>query len=143
MNADTGRYARITHRLATAVSSEEDDASRELAGVLERRIVESIAVDCAPFVTSDLMSERLMQAVGALAEHDVLLRVGDTAVKIERCFCQLDACEHPSALLGRLLCVAVESIITHEGRRALGPVGAFGRPGYTKRASMNAPRLRS
>ena len=75
VNADSARYARITHRLALGVSSEDDEASQALAELLERRIVESIAIECAPHVTSDLMSERLAQAVAALREHDIALRL--------------------------------------------------------------------
>ena len=56
VNANSARYARITHRLALGVLSQEDEASQALAELLERRIVESLANECAPHVTSDLMS---------------------------------------------------------------------------------------
>jgi hypothetical protein len=143
MNADTGRYARITHRLANSVASEDDEASQALALLLERRIIESIVVECAPRVTSDLRSERMTQAVTALTEQGVPLRLEGEGAVAEGCFCVSDSCTHAQTLLGRLLGVAVESIITREGRRALRPVGVFDPPGYTKRASMNASRLRS
>ena len=119
MNANAARYARITHRLALGVSSEDDEASQALAELLGRRIVESVAIECAPHVTSDLMSERLTQAVAALREYDIALRLQDGGIVVEACFCGSDACSHVTALLQRLLGVAVESIITNEGQRAL------------------------
>ena len=143
MNADSARYVRITHRLALGVSSEEDEASQALAQLLERRIIDSIALECAPQVTSDLLSERLQQAVAALREHGIILAVSDAEIAVEACFCQTDGCKHASALLGRLLGVAVESIITNEGQSALVLLGAVDASSYTETASMNASRLRS
>ena len=118
------RYERITQRLAHGAASAEDESSLALAAVLERRIIESFIDECALHVTSDLLSERTSQAVAALSEHSVTLRIADGAVVVERCFCEADACGHPVPLLGRLLGVGIESIITNEGQRALRIVGA-------------------
>ena len=143
VNADSARYVRITQSLALAVSAEDNEASQALAKLLERRVVDSIAHECAPLVTSDLLSERVVQAIVALHEYGIELEVADSGIVVERCFCESDACSHAAALLERLLGVAVESIITNEGQSALSAVGVIDAAGYTEHASMNASRLRS
>jgi hypothetical protein len=143
VNADSARYVRITQRLALGVSSEDDVESQALAELLERRVVDSIALECAPLVTSDLLSERVLQAIAALEEHGVELAVADSGIAVERCFCESDACSHAGALLERLLGVAFESIITNEGWSALSAVGLIDAASYTEDASRNASRLRS
>jgi len=142
-NADTGRYARITRRLALGAASSDDESSQALAELLQRRIVESIASDCATNVTSDLLSERLTQAVEALGRHGIALRIGDGAVVVERCFCESETCGHPASLLTQLAGCEFESIITDEGTAALRVVGAFDSQAYTREASTSALRLRS
>src|SRR5258708_5421612 len=124
MNAETSRYTRITHRLALGASAEDDEESQALAELLHRRILESIAIESAPHVTSGLLSQRLAQAVAALSEHGIVLRVTDAGIQVERCFCELHACDHPRALLERLLGVSIESIIVNKDQRALQLLGA-------------------
>lgn len=143
MNADTARYARITHRLALGVSSDDDDASQALAELLQRRIVESIAIDCEPYVTSDLLSARLAQALAALSEHSVRLHVTDGGIAVDGCFCESEACEHPQALLQRLLGAEIEPITTQDGRRVLRVVGVLDAASYTEDTSRTISRLRS
>ena len=115
-NHDTARYARITHRLALGAASSEDESSQALAELLQRRIVESIAADCTPHVTSDLLSERLAQAVSALGRHGIAMRIDDGGIVIERCFCESDVCGHPETLLTRLVGIEIEPIKT-SGRK--------------------------
>ena len=143
MNADTARYARITNRLALGVSSDDDDVSQELAELLQRRIVESIAVECAPYVTSNLLSVRLVQAVAALSEHGIAMYVTDAGVLVEGCFCESDACGHATALLQRLLGEGIEPITTQDGRRVLRILGALDAASYTEDTSRTISRLRS
>ena len=131
MNAETARYARITHRLALGVASEDDEASQALAELLQRRIVDSIAVECTPYVTSDLLSARLAQAVAALSEHNIALRITDGGMAVEGCFCQSDVCEHPQALLQRLLGAEIEPITTQDGQKVLRVIGALDAASYT------------
>src|SRR6478672_4817243 len=123
MSAESVRYARITHRLALGVSSAGDVESQAMAQLLQRRIVETIVAECAPYVTSDLLSQRLAQAVVALSEHGIALRVTDAGVAVDSCVCQSDGCGHPEALLARLLGVAVEPIITRDGTHVLQVLG--------------------
>lgn len=143
MNADTARYARITHRLALGVSSQDDAESQALSVLLQRRIVESIAVECAPRVTSDLLSQRLAQAIAALSEHGISLRITDGGIAIDACFCGSDGCEHTLALLQRLLGAAVEPITTLDGRRMLRVIGVLDAASYTGDTSRTISRLRS
>jgi hypothetical protein len=143
VNADTARYARITHRLALGVSSEDDAESQALAELLQRRIVESIAVECAPYVTSDLLSQRLAQAVAVLSQHGFALRIADGGVAVEGCFCAFRECDHPAALLQRLLGAAVEPITTRDGRRMLQVIGVLDAASYTEDTSRTISRLRS
>jgi hypothetical protein len=142
-NPDTGRYARITHRLALGAASSDDESSQALAALLQRRVVESIAADCTPLVTSDLLSERLAQAIKALSRHGIALHLADAGVLVQGCFCESEACEHPAALLTRLVGSEFESIITNEGHKCLRMVGAFDSQAYTREASTSALRLRS
>jgi len=143
VNAETARYARITHRIAVGVSSHDDDASQALAELLQRRIIESIAIECAPYVTSDLLSARLAQAVNALGEHGIALHLTDRGVAVDRCFCQTDACDHPATLLERLLGTGIEPITTQDGRRVLCVIGALDAASYTEDTSRTISRLRS
>lgn len=131
VNADATRYARITHRLAQGVSSRDDEASLSLAQLLQRRIVESVAVECAPYVTSDVLSQRLDQAVAGLSEHGIALRITKAGVVVEACFCLSDACDHPAALLQRLLGVAMEPITTQDGAQVLRVLGVVDAASYT------------
>jgi hypothetical protein len=103
MKADTTRYARITQRLAEALTSSEVASSPELASTLEARIVAAIVDDCAPRITAPGRAERLQQAVTALIEHGVLLRTAGGVVIRERCFCGADDCGHAAMLIERLL----------------------------------------
>jgi hypothetical protein len=143
VNADTARYARITHRLVLGVSSEDDGASLALAELLQRRIVESIAVECAPYVTSDLLSARLAQSVAALSEHGIALHVADGGIAVDACFCQSDGCGHPQALLERLLGTGIGPITTQDGRRVLRILGVLDAASYTEDTSRTISRLRS
>src|SRR6185503_14337359 len=92
VNADSARYVRITQRLALGVSSEDDAASEALAELLERRIIDTIALECAPLVTSDLLSERVAQAVAALRTHSIVVAITAAGITVERCFCENDGC---------------------------------------------------
>ena len=143
VNADSARYVRITQRLAFGVASEDDEASQALAELLERRILDSIALECAPMVTSNLISQRLKQAITALSGHGIALSVTRAGIAVEECFCDADGCKHGAVLLQRLLGVAIESIITNKGQGALSPVGVIDATSYTEDASRNASRLRS
>lgn len=143
MNADTARYARITNRLALGVASDNDDASQALAGLLQRRIVETIAVDCTPHVTSDLLSARLAQAIAALSEHGIALHLTDGGIAVDACFCESDACDHPQALLQRLLGADIEPITTQGGRQVLRVLGVLDAASYTEHTSRTISRLRS
>jgi hypothetical protein len=106
MNTDAARYARITHRLASGVASGDDASSRALASLLEQRVVESIAIECAPYVTSDVPSERMLQAAAALRERGISVRVEAGNVIQDRCFCDSDGCRHGTMLIERLIAVA-------------------------------------
>lgn len=143
MNADTARYARITHRLALGVSSADDDASQALAELLRRRIVESIAVECTPHVTSDLLSVRLAQAIAALSQRGIALHLTDGGIVVDACFCEADGCEHPQALLQRLLGTDIEPITTQGGRQVLRVLGVLDAASYTEDTSRTISRLRS
>jgi hypothetical protein len=132
------RYARITHRFAVGAASGDDEAGKALAELLERRAIDSIVADCRSYVTSDLLSQRLQRAVAALSEQGVVLRLEADLVIVERCFCETEGCQHPAALLERLIGVSIASIITREGRRALRMVGALGAARYTQEASTSA-----
>ena len=131
MGAETERYARITQRLASALSSEDDDASHTMAEVLERRLVETIAAECALHVTADLLSRRLSQAIEALGEYGVVLRKTEALVAVDACFCTSAGCAHPQALLQRLLGTAVEPITTPDGKQVLRVLGVVDAASYT------------
>ena len=109
---DASRYARITHRLAQGASSADDEASQARAELLQRRIVESIAIECASHVTSDLLSERVAEAMTALSEYGIEVEFAVTGLVIKRCFCDDEGCRHAEALLQRLVGAEVQSIIT-------------------------------
>ena len=143
VNADTARYARITHRLALGVSSDDHDASQALAELLQRRIVESIAVECTPYVTSDLLSTRLAQAVAALSEHGIAMHVTDAGVVVDCCFCESQTCAHAASLLERLLGAGISPITTQDGRRVLRVLGVLDGASYTEHTSRTISRLRS
>ena len=96
------RYARITQRLIEGLDS-SGAGSAELAGVLESRVMEAIAAECALRVTSDYPPARLADAVLALADFGIELRVEDGLVVVEHCFCRQEHCDHPWRLLDQLL----------------------------------------
>jgi hypothetical protein len=131
MSEEYSRYARITYRLALGVSSMEDDESQELAQILQRRVLESIASACAPLVTSDLLSRRVIQATDALSEHGIALQVTDAGIAVGACFCGSSVCEHPRALLRRLLGAEVEPAAGQDGRRVLRVLGVLDAARYT------------
>ena len=134
---EPARYVRITHRLARGVASADDDASQALAEVLQRRIVESIAIECARLVTSDLLSERLAQAAAALGEHGIVMQVIDGGLAIDGCFCESKACQHPKELIQQLIGTEVAPITTQDGRRVLRVLGVLDAASYTQEASTS------
>ena len=131
MGAESERYARITQRLASAMSSEDDEASQALVEVLQRRIVDTIAAECAPQVTADVLSQRLSQAIAALGEYGIVLRLTDAGLKVDACFCASHGCAHAQALLQRLLGAAVQPITTQDGATVLRVLGVVDAASYT------------